>query len=124
MKQGLIVIGSVFAVALAVVVGNRLSSEATAVLVGAICGISASIPITLAVVIASSQNWGRVDAPQQIGYDYGAHKFAAQPPVIVVAPPHTLPASAHGLMPNALYAMPPTIDAIPTPRDFRIIGNE
>lgn len=52
----------VFGVALAGVVGNRLSNElikTMVVVASAVCFIGASIPISLAFIIASSQNWGR-----------------------------------------------------------------
>ena len=42
--------------ALAFIVGPRISNEALAVVIGAVCGISASIPVCIALVIATSES--------------------------------------------------------------------
>ncbi len=106
-----------FGVALAVVVENRLSSEAMAVVVGAICGISASIPISIALIIASSQNWGRAQPPQ------GGTPQPPQVHVIVVQPP------AQTLGPAQFAAgqtrlLPPGASDPNAPRNFKMIGEE
>ena len=113
MKKLLVLPVIAFGAVLAWVIGTRLSGEAMAVVVGAVCGITATIPVSIALIIASSQNWGR-EQPRQVGYDY-----RAQPPQVIVrapqptrfAPGHTplLPSGAPG--PNA-------------PREFRMIGEE
>ena len=125
MKNGLILIGIVFAVALAVVVGNRLSDEAMAVVVGAVCGISASIPMSLGLAVAASRNWGQstTSAPREIEYDYSSQRFTPQPPVYIVAPPqqHPMP---YGYAPNQQFITPPNVPALGTPREFKIIGGE
>ena len=127
MRNGIILAGIAFAVALAVIVGNRLSSEAMAVVVGAVCGISASIPVSLALVIAASKNWGREetpprDAPYGAGYDYGAHRYAPPPQILVVSAPPQAP-SPYGFPQNQFY-LPPGAPDIGAPRDFKIIGDE
>ena len=137
MQKGLIAAGIAFAITLAVVIGNKLSSESLAVIVGAVCGLAASIPVSIGVVIASSQNWGRETAPREIEYDYATHRYAAQPPVVFIAPPQAM-ASPYGYatplatpmaspytVPPNMYALPanmPTIGA--PPREFKIIGGE
>jgi hypothetical protein len=115
MKNGIIFAGIVFAIALAVVIGNRLSNEALAVVVGAVCGISASIPVSIGLVIASANHWGRPaqeDAPSP----------NAQPPVVIVNSPQ--PQMPYGFQPNPYYfpaAMPGgTIES----REFKIVGGE
>jgi hypothetical protein len=125
MRNGIILAGIAFAVALAVIVGNRLSNEAMAVVVGAVCGISASIPVSVALVIAASKNWGREEAPREIGYDYGAHRYAPQPPqILVVSPPPAQPPSYQPYS-GTPYFPPPQIDQPPyTLREFKIIGDE
>jgi hypothetical protein len=130
MRNGLILVGIAFAVALAVIVGNRLSNEAMAVVVGAVCGISASIPVSIALVIAASKNWGHEEAPRETGYDqghlgdYGAHRYAPQPPQILVVSPPPTPPPAYRQYPGALY-YPPQIDESPyTSREFKIVGDE
>ena len=125
MRNGIILAGIAFAVALAVIVGNRLSSEAMAVVVGAVCGISASVPVSLALVIAASKNWGREetmprDAPYGAGYDVGAHRYAP-PQILVVSAPPQAP-SPYGFQ-NPYY-LPPGAPDVGAPRDFKIIGDE
>lgn len=121
MKNGIIIVGVAFAVALAAVVGNRLSNDALAVVVGAVCGISATIPVTLGLVIAASRNWGREEPIREIGYDYGAHRYAPQPPVVILAPPQAqLP---YGYSPSQFVA-PMSAPALGAPREFKIIGEE
>ena len=78
-----------FAVTLAVVVGQRLSSEAMAVVIGVIAGVAASIPTSLIVVWVATRslaaNRGAAEAP--------AARPAAPPQVIVVQSP--APAAPH-----------------------------
>jgi hypothetical protein len=124
MRNGLILAGSAFAIALAVIVGNRLSNEAMAVVVGAVCGISASIPVSLALVIAASRNWGREQGPREVEYDYGSHRYAPQlPQILVVSPPPQQSPSPYGFAPNQYY-LPPGAPDMGAPRDFKIIGDE
>jgi hypothetical protein len=123
MRNGLILVGIAFAVALAVIVGNRLSDEAMAVVVGAVCGISASIPVSLALVIAASRNWGREEGPREIGYDYESRRYAPQPPQILVVSPPQPPLSPYGFAPSPYY-LPPGAPDVGAPREFKIIGEE
>ena len=118
MRNSITIGGIAFAVALAVIVGSRLSSEALAVVVGAVCGISATIPVTLALVIAASQNWGRADTAP-IGLPPAT---PPQPPVIVVSPP-PLPMTL-GSLPGAHPPATPTHYLGLSPREFKIIGGE
>jgi hypothetical protein len=124
MRNGIILAAIAFAVALAVIVGNRLSNEAMAVVVGAVCGISASVPVSIALVIAASKNWGRAPGPREVEYDYGAHRYAPQPPQILVVSPQQVNPSAYPFS-NPPQYFPPTIDdARYSPREFKIIGDE
>jgi hypothetical protein len=122
MRNGIILIGIAFAVALAAIVGNRLSNDALAVVVGATCGISASIPVTIGLVIAASRNWGRAESVREIGYDYGSNRYAPPPPMVIFAPPPQaqLP---YGFPPGQ-YIAPPSAPALSAPREFKIIGEE
>ena len=69
-----------FAVAMAVVIGERLSDEALAVLAGAVCGVSAAIPTSLLIVFVSR----RRDEQRAVG---GQSVAGVYPPVVVIAPP-------------------------------------
>lgn len=115
-----ILLGSLaFAITLAILVGNRLSSEAMAVATGALCGISASIPATLALFIAMNRHWGR--APSE--HETSPRQYAPPPPVIVVAPPQ-MPTNPYGNYPSSFY-LPPTInEGANRGREFKIVGEE
>ena len=54
-KVALGLVALAFAVTLAVVVGNRLSDEALAVLAGAVCGVGAAIPVCSSLASAVLQ---------------------------------------------------------------------
>jgi hypothetical protein len=111
-------------VALAAIVGNRLSNDALAVVVGAVCGISASIPVTIGLVIAASRNWGREENVRDAerGYDYGSNRYALQPPMVIFAPPQ--PAQLPYGFPQGQYVAPMSAPALGAPREFKIIGGE
>lgn len=75
-KHVVMVLGSVFAVALAVVLGKQMSTEALAVVVGIVCGIVASIPTSLLLlVVLTRRDRQRVEE--------GQHQ-ASSPPVVVI----------------------------------------
>ena len=96
-----------FAVTLAVVVGNRLSDEALAVLAGAVCGVGAAIPTSLLVAAVSKR---RVEPHAQAAASQGAY-----PPVVVVtAPGARQPASGWSALPPSLAA--------PVDRHFTVVG--
>lgn len=139
MKNGMIIVASVFAIALAYVIGNRLSNEALAVVVGAVCGISASIPVSLGLLIAMSNNWGKQEMParQAPGYNYPVQRFVPpqpqqqilppQQPVIIFAPPQNVGPYGVPLPYNFQappYLLPPNAPTPGAPRDFKIIGDE
>jgi hypothetical protein len=124
MKNGILLVGIAFAVALAAIVGQRLSNDALAVVVGALCGISASIPVTVGLVIAASRNWGREESPREIGYDYGNNRFAPQPPMVIFAPPQSLPSPYGVAYPPGQFITPLSAPALGAPREFKVIGEE
>ena len=122
MRNGLVLVGVAFAVALAAVVGNRLSNDAMAVVVGAACGISASIPVIIGLVIATNQNWGRRDEPRVVEPEYQLNRFMPpQPPVVILNPPQA--SMPYGYSQNQYY-LPPTISPDFAPREFKIVGDE
>jgi hypothetical protein len=100
-----------FGITLALVVGNRLSDEALAVLAGAVCGVGAAIPTSLLVVAVSRRrNESRAQPTPQNPYQ------GAYPPVVVIAPPGAGQPGAH-----AWNGLPPSFDA-PTQRQFTVVG--
>jgi hypothetical protein len=55
MRQISAIVGLVFAITLAVVVGREMSSEAMAVVIGIVCGVAAGIPASLFMMLALSR---------------------------------------------------------------------
>ena len=104
---GLVVM--VFAVALAVIIGNRLSDEALAVLAGAVCGVGAAIPTSLLIVAVSRR---RDEERAQVP---AVHPQGVYPPVVVVAPP------GGQQQPGVWNALPPSLVA-PAQRTFTVVG--
>jgi len=96
----------VFTVTLAVIVGNRLSDEALAVLAGAVCGVGAAIPTSLLIVAVSRR---RAEPWAQRGTNQGAY-----PPVVVVTP------AGVQQRPHEWNALPPL--TAPGSRHFTVVG--
>ena len=97
--------GITFAVTLALVIGNRLSDEALAVLAGAVCGVGAAIPTSLLIVTITQRT------PRQAP----AHQPNTYPPVVVIAPPGS------GQQANAWNGLPPSMIP-PVERSFSVVG--
>ncbi len=92
-------LGLAFAITLAVVVGQRLSAQAMAVVIGIIAGVAASIPTSLLVVWVTS----RLTLPRA-AYEPPMRPEPRERQIVVMqAPPQPAPAYAG---PNG-YAMPP-----------------
>ena len=83
-----VIVGLVFGIALAVVVGNRMSAEAMAVVVGVVCGVAAGIPTSVLLLLAM----GRRDRRRYGGEDQAA-RFGSGAPVVVIqgGAPQALP---------------------------------
>lgn len=106
-------LGAVFLVALAVVVGTRLSQDAIGVLVGVIAGVAASIPTAL-LLIAVMRRRDQDSEPE-----YYEERRQNAPPVIVVAP-----GSAPQVLPQYPGMYPPPQLSAPqgSRRQFRVMG--
>ncbi len=102
-----------FAVALGVVVGNRMSAEAMAVVIGVVCGVAASIPMSAIILALTRRRAPEPEAPPAP---------RPLPPVYLMAPPAVPVARPALTWPDYAPAFAPP--AIPTPREFRIIGEE
>ncbi len=113
MKKFLFVIGTVFAVTLAVVMGTRMSPDAMAVVIGIICGVLASVPTSAMLVWVMRQRDKQMEQMGQMR-PYGGQ----YPPVVVV----------NGQGPNGYgngYPSLPAANLMPTgPRNFKVIGQE
>ncbi len=123
MRNGIILAGIAFAVTLAVIVGSKLSSEALAVAVGALCGIAASIPVSIGLVIAASRNWGHNDEGyREVSYDYAAHRYTPQPPQMIFVTPQQ--SQTPYTYPQGQYYLPANAPMPGAPREFKIVGEE
>jgi len=116
-RNALLLVALVFAVTLAIIVGNRLSNEAMAVLVGALCGISATMPVSLALMVAINKNWGRAETRRD---EYEPRP--AQPPVFVIAPPAQAAPWQTSYPMDQVY-LPPHAPTPGAPREFKIVGD-
>ena len=76
MKRGLLIIGVIFAIVLAIVFGTRVSADALAVIVGVVLGIVASVPTTLLVIFILTR--------QRQGLDRGLPQAPQHPPVVII----------------------------------------
>ncbi len=113
-RYALLLFGLAFSVTLAVIVGQRLSSEAMAVVVGVVAGVAASIPTSLIVVWFATRSLSTTrHAPEQ----------PAPPPeprVVVMAQPAQMPTMP--MYPNpAAYVQPAPYMALNS-RQFTVIG--
>ena len=95
-----------FAVTLAVIIGQRMSTDAMAVVIGVACGVLASIPTSLLILAVSGRRGGEREAQQQRDY----------PPVVIVNPGNNQPR----------YLQPPFQAPLiqEQERQFRVIGDE
>jgi hypothetical protein len=104
---------------MAVIVGNRLSDQALAVLAGSVCGVAAAIPTSL--IILAISRWR--DKPREeattfhpIGYPPQQYS-GGYPPVIVVAPPQ-------GQFPQWGSPPYPSPFGPPVEREFTVVGGQ
>jgi len=113
MKKFFIIISSTFAVALAVVIGIRISPDAMAVIIGIVAGVLASIPTSVILVLVLRQR------DRQMESQYGSMRYGQYPPVVVV----------NGQTPNG-YGTSLSAPALTAhsghngARDFKVVGQE
>jgi hypothetical protein len=78
-KVMVLVLGLVFAVTLAIVVGKQMSTEAMAVVVGVVCGVAAGIPTSVLLLAALNRR-----ERHRKGAGPDQEQKANYPPVVVV----------------------------------------
>ena len=98
-----------FAVTMAMIIGQRMSTDGMAVVVGVACGVLASIPTSLLIVAVSGRQGRRSEREVR-------QRRADYPPVVIVNPGSNQPR----------YMQPPfQAPPIQAPeRQFRVIGDE
>jgi hypothetical protein len=142
-RTGVILAFIVAAAVLAYQIGSRLSDEAIMTIVGVLCGIGASIPVSIGLLLALTRERSTyaddreadvisdvAPAPYNVYRpDSPPHQVPPQvpqmPQIIVVAPPQQ-PLPPNGL-PYGNYLPPQTNAALPPPmqeRTFKIVGEE
>jgi len=105
-----------FTVTLAVVVGHRMSGEAIAVVVGVVCGVAASIPMSVLILIVLNRSTRQAEVAEP-PYGRRSAQYGASPPVVVIQ--GGTPAPSGLLRP---YYPGQTVTSEPAQRSFRIIG--
>lgn len=119
MGRTIAIVGAVFAVALAVLIGTRMSADALGMLVGVVCGVVASVPTSLVLV------WALVRRSQSAGGEMSARPGMgshAYPPVVVVNPGPGYGLGGYG--PPGLPAMDRNLTLPGGPRSFKVVGDE
>ncbi|MFQ5613822.1 MAG: hypothetical protein ACE5H9_17010 [Anaerolineae bacterium] len=118
MKRLIYLVGIAFGVSMAAIIGTRMSSDAMAIVVGIVFGVTASIPTSLLIAyILRQRDASQRDMNGSPGYRNGLGGH--YPPVVVVTPPS-----------NGSHPYAPSMPALPVPtsisgsRSFKIIGQE
>lgn len=110
-----VLVALVFAIALAIVVGKRMSADAMAVVVGVVCGVAASVPTSVLLLLATT---GR-EHPRETDLGH-AHRGKQYPPVVVIQG-----GSQQALSPGSQLGYWPLTQAGPTAeREFHVVGGE
>lgn len=112
-------------VALAVVIGQRMSTDAMAVVVGVVVGVFASIPTSLLVMAAMRRGQPSYDRrEEEARRPY--HQPPPQPPQVFIVNPSQLPSSGYrapGLpAPEAGY--PPAHQIPDVSRRYKVVGDD
>jgi len=115
--QVAVILGLVFAVALAVVVGKKMSAEAMAVVIGVVCGVAAAVPTSVLLLVVLNRN----ERHRQYEEERRPAQAGRYPPVVVIqgGAPQALPPGqpAGGYWPAA-YPGPSG------QRQFEVVGGE
>lgn len=117
MKRLILVMGVTFAVTLAVVITNRLSDEALALIAGIVLGALAGIPTSLMAILAFQRSRREPAGTQPNGLPHGG---SPQPPIFIVTGAGAQPA----LPPAYPSPGPASALALRGERTFTIIGEE
>jgi len=113
-KQTMIGAAVVFVGVLAVIIGQRMSTDAMAVVIGVIFGVAASIPTSLLVAVVTRRAQGQ-------GVEVGhGQRGRMQPPVIVVNPGRSQGAPWYSSYQSPV--LPSSLHGEPT-RSFHIVGD-
>ena len=121
-----VLLGAVaFAITMAILIGQRLSDQAMAVIVGSVVGVAASVPMAGVILwLTLRQREGVHPTPTYLRPEY-THRDET-PRMIVIQPQPTYAQPAGQYQPQA--ALPqiaaPTMNYMRPMRDFKIVGQE
>ncbi|MEM7346095.1 MAG: hypothetical protein AAF485_17790 [Chloroflexota bacterium] len=124
MKKFLFAAGIAFSLGLAIVMGTRMSPDATAVVIGIICGVLASIPTSTMLVWVLRQRDKQME--MHPGGMAARQQYGQYPPVVVVNGQGT-----NGYGGGMAMSPPPLAMGVnggsaspPNGRNFKVIGQE
>ena len=118
MRRAMTAVVLAFAATLALVVGNRMSAEATAVVVGVVCGVAAAIPMSLLILLTLSRQRRQLEEPTY--GQRGGWCGACTPVVVIQGGPH----APNQLVPPSYSTQTITLKPDPAQRQFRVIGEQ
>jgi hypothetical protein len=105
-------------VTLAVIIGQRMSTDAMAVVIGVVFGVAASIPTSLLIALAARGN--RRQAPPYRRDDY---QPSPPPPQIYVVNPGQMPAATNQGAQPALPQPPGAYYMAEPARRYKVVGD-
>ena len=114
MGKAVLVVLLAFVVTLGVVVGNRMSADAMAVVVGVVCGVAAGIPMSVLLMLVMNRRH-RGGAEPLDSQSNG--RYAQYPPVVVIQGGTPAPAN----LTPPYYPMHTAVSESGS-RQFRLIG--
>ena len=118
LKQIVVVVGLVFAITLAIVVGKQLSTEAMAVVIGVACGVAAGIPTSfLLFVVLNRREAGRAEREAE---QTRQMRPASYPPVVVIQ--GGVPQAQSPMLPGGYWPMPQSDPVVA--RRFNVVGGD
>ncbi len=115
-KRFVTLMGAIFAISLAVIISQRLSADALAMLLGLGAGVVIMLPCLMLLLML----WRRQEERSE---ERGRTSMHAAPPVIVVSPP-MLPGYGNPYGNSALRDTGLAWDMTPAERKFTIVGGE
>jgi len=118
MRRAMTAVVLAFAATLALVVGNRMSAEAMAVVMGVVCGVAAAIPMSLLILLILSRQGRQAEEPM---YGRLGGQCGACPPVVVIQGGSHAP---NQLVPPSYSTQTITLKPDPAQRQFRVIGEQ
>jgi hypothetical protein len=132
-RTGLLLVLMISGAVLIYTVTARLSEQTIDVVVGLLCGVVASVPVSVGLLIAlTRRHRDRIVEEEEAGGDpepvapyAGYQSRHPYPPVIVITPQQgQLPGPYAGLLPPGAMPFGYDMNEPPTARDFKIIGED